>query len=458
MKSLMAMAAALMLVSGAAAAQTEPAAERVTFDPLWLGMSFDDARAAAPMVDWQETTLIFNPGQRILVGEDVVTVLGRSFNARVEPGVYGAAWLTLDTEEGEIGLRACRAAAVEMTAAMEARFGAFAAQPPAEYRSADAPRDNDWDSMSASLPGYLTTGRDERPREVLRAGQASRVAFSVPSFGRSGRGSWQAIRLPQGDDALTVGVGAVYALNPDSDRLSCSLSIHVRRLPPRPEQETIAFETLVPVVEPTLADRHASLEFMTAEQLAALPAEGVDVSVECIVRRHNGTLLCLNPDEIAPDERHLISAAQVWGYSYQFRTDNLEPASDIPLRTLMTVRLKPSDRVDLSSPPEGELLAMGALKWRRFIGREWLNEQMQQLASGDVSLRARCQVQVDGSVICEDMAFVQDGAPYAGRDVHRLSSISRAIASVMSVAPELEDGTASAGRWFNFALTLRVPD
>lgn len=431
--------------------------ERIGFGPVWLGMSFDDARTALPDVAWQEKGAALNPSRIRLSGPGAIDLLGRRFDVEIKPGVHGASRIDFHTAAQEIGIRGCRALVAEAVAGLEARFGRFEALPnPPATPSDELPAAiRMWTSrdLRMELPGLFAVSAGLPATEVFDAGGQSRVNF-FPSPGQRGRGTWQSIRQPANDD-LTIGVGAGYAPDLDTSKPTCDLYIFVSHEPPRPELETIAFEDLVPLRTPTIADRHASLEFMSAEQLASLPDEGIEISVDCAVRRQYGTLLCLNPEEIRPEERELISAAQAQGRGYVFRTDSLQPESDISLYTRLTVRLRASDRIDMSRSVEGPILPMRELGWARFPNREWLAEQVQRLEPGDLSIKARCQVQLDGSVICGAMALERNGESHQSS---RLESTGSRIISLIQAASELSDGTPSAGRWFDFKLTFRVAE
>lgn len=196
---------------------------------------------------------------------------------------------------------------------------------------------------------------------------------------------------------------------------------------------------------------------MSTEQLAALPEEGIDIAVDCSVRRQYGTLLCLNPDVIQPEERHLITAAQLLGGDYVFQTDDLQPESDIPLETRLTVRIKASDRIDISGPAEAAILAMNDVNWRRSASRQWLTAQADQLElAGEYSIRARCQIQSDGSVICGELILERDEEPLTGHSVSQLHRTGVRTIRAMLAAPELDDGTSSNGRWLDFSFIMRV--
>lgn len=433
--------------------------ERIEFGPVWLGMSFDDARTALPNVAWREKSAPLNRSRISLDGPEAIDLFGRRYDVEIKPGVHEASRIDFHTAAPEIGIRQCRALVAETVAALETRFGRFEALPntsngptnelPAAIRM--------WGSrdLRMQLPGFLSVSSGLPVTEVFNAGGGSRVNFFA-SPGQRGRGAWQSIRQPANDD-LTIGVGAGYGSGLDSGRPTCDLYIFVSHEPPRPERETIAFEELVPLRAPTVADRHASLDFMSIEQLAALPEEGIDIAVNCSVRRQYGTLLCLNPDVIRPEERHLIAAAQLRGGGYVFQTDDLHPESDIPLETRLTVRIKTSDRIDISGPAEATILAMNDVNWRRSASRQWLTEQADQLElAGDYSIRARCQIQSDGSVICGELILERNEVPLTGRSAPHLERTGTKIIGAMLAAPELDDGTSSNGRWLDFRFTMRV--
>lgn len=435
--------------------------ERIEFGPVWLGMSFSDARTALPDVAWREKPAPLNRSRISLDGPEAIDLFGRRYDVEIKPDVHGASRIDFHTAAPEMGIRQCRALVIETVAGLETRFGRFEALPnmPKGLSNELPNAIRMWTSrdMRMQLPGFLSVSAGLPVTEVFNAGGQSRVNFFA-SPGQRGRGAWQSIRQPANDD-LTIGVGASYGPGLDSGRSTCDLYIVASHEPPRPEREVIVFEELVPLRTPTVADRHASLDFMMAEQLAALPEEGIDITVDCSVRRQYGTLLCLNPDVIQPEERHLITAAQLRGEGYVFETDNLQPESDIPLETRMTVRLKASDRIDISGPVEAPILAMPAVTWRRSPSRQWLTAQTDRLdRAGDYSVTARCQIQSDGSVICGELILERNEEPLTGHSATQLHLTGVRMIGAMLAAPELDDGTSSGGRWLDFRFVVRVVD
>lgn len=436
---------------------SEPAApvERIEFGPVWLGMSFDDARTALPNVAWREKSAPLNRSRISLDGSEAIDLFGRRYDVEIKPGVHGASRIDFHTAAPEIGIRQCRALVAETVAGLETRFGRFEALPNSAKELSAGIRMWTSRDLRMQLPGFLSVSAGLPVTEIFNAGGRSHVNFFA-SPGQQGRGAWQSIRQPANDD-LTIGVGASYGAGLDSGTPTCDLYIFVSHEPPRPERETIAFEQLVPLRTPTVADRHASLDFMSTEQLAALPEEGIDIAVDCSVRRQYGTLLCLNPDVIQPEERHLITAAQLLGGDYVFQTDDLQPESDIPLETRLTVRIKASDRIDISGPAEAAILAMNDVNWRRSASRQWLTAQADQLElAGEYSIRARCQIQSDGSVICGELILERDEEPLTGHSVSQLHRTGVRTIRAMLAAPELDDGTSSNGRWLDFSFIMRV--
>lgn len=446
---------ALLIASGTTAqAQNVANDERVMFGPLWIGMSFDEARAAAPSIAWQEKRDRLNPARVSLEGPSAVEILEREFDVEVKPGVHGAARLDFHTAAGEIGLRECRTAMIDTVAELEGRFGAFTARPTVANHSglADVLRKQSSDDLEMELPGFMSVSAGLPASEVISAGRTSRINFFASPNGQRGRGAWQSVRLPQGDDSLTVGVGASYGPDFDTRRSTCELYIFARHMPPRPEFETIAVEALDVVRTPTLGDRHDALRYMTAEQLAILPLEGAEVQVECSIRRANGTLLCSNPPNLTTERQHLVSAAQAVALAHRFSSARLQPESDIPLRTWLSVRLRASDRIDLAAI-EGAPAAMNEVRWTQTPSSQWMQSQFEDQSAGDWTFRSRCQIQSDGSLACGDIVIERDGIV---TNSMQQGFFAQRMISVLLAAPVLTDGSPSTGRLLDYVFTVRI--
>lgn len=166
--------------------------------------------------------------------------------------------------------------------------------------------------------------------------------------------------------------------------------------------------------------------------------------------------MCGMRREDRPEDLAVLGAARKIGEAYAFRTDNLEPASDIVLETLLTVRLKASDLIPFTPPAEGTVLPMNAVAFSRALSREWLAEKAQDFRPGAYVMRALCQIQADRSVICGRLSVEVDGQPGTGGGAREVAFTGGQMISALQAAPELADGSPSAGRWFVFSQSLRV--
>lgn len=421
-------------------------------------MSFEEARAAAPDAAWTQKSELLNPARTYLEAPSAVSLFGGRYDVQIKPGVHGAARIDFHAAAPGVTLRECQARVVALVADLEPRFGSFEAIPNAPPQRgaeiAEVMRRRRSGDLRMELPGFVAVSAGSPVAQVVSAGAGSRVNFFTNPTDR-GRGSWQSIRQPQADH-LQIGVGASYAPDPETGRVGCDLYVFVDRKPPRPEREMIAFEDLQPLWTPSIAQKHGAMAGLSGEQLAALPEEGLEVTVDCWVQRQRGHLMCGMRREDRPEDLAVLGAARQIGEAYAFRTDNLEPASDIVLETRLTLRLKASDLIPFVAPAEGTVLPMNAVSFSRALGREWLAEKAQDFRAGAYLMRALCQIQVDHSVICGRLSVEVDGELSTGGGARAVAFTGGQMISALQAAPLLADGSPSAGRWFVFSQSLRV--
>lgn len=222
----------LALSLGTAEIQAGPDVEHVMFGRFWPGMSEEEARAAAPGVAWRTVLLFAPPGESALEGADAVETMGRTWSLSLRDGEDGYGRLELQSILPGGDARNCTAAVHATIAELEARFGAFAAVRPQHGGDREAVlRQLVFDDLLNQLPGHVAVANGLSPRGVVRVGRASEVA-EYPSVTRDPWTSWQAVRRPVADDALTVAVGGGIWRNFDNGAPECGLVVLVEHAPP----------------------------------------------------------------------------------------------------------------------------------------------------------------------------------------------------------------------------------
>ncbi|ATQ42832.1 hypothetical protein CSW64_10635 [Caulobacter mirabilis] len=423
------LAAALAAWPMIAAAAGEP-----LVGPLRVGMPFAEVKATAPDAGWVETASQYSGKPIELRAAEAIPLAGRLYDLTITPGAYDAYEVRLEHEAPIAAARDCAPIVKALAAELEGRFGPFV---PASTLK-ESP---DWAYV---VPGGRLVNPEisQRRPTVVSLGPAKTDGGSRLDHGRASVSAdfryWIGRRPPR--DNLAVSVGAETDWRGGAP--ICRTGVVFDYRPPRPERDTIAFETLQPVRRPTISARNRAVE-----PLGDLPPEGVVIRLDCSLARRQGLLEGCAPPPETPEARGV--AARNVARGYRFDVKALDPDNDVPLRIEVPITLSPSDRREVT-PPEGLVpltAAEAPLSSIGDMGRYYPSKALAQAVEGRVLVV--CQIQSDQSLICPSET-VESSAP------ELFAGISRRVEELYRARSTLTSGELSAGRWVKVAVSFRM--
>ena len=409
------------------------AAETATGDlgPFRLGMSFEEARAAAPGAAWSEIPSRFTQETVALEGKTALRLDGQAFDITLTPLSYKAYRLeAVHSEQGD-GAResSCRSALVAAADALAARFGALGAITPLS------------EVEQGALPIGLQTLSLWGPAQPVTIGKASRFDMFRPPG--TGDVIWLAGRRAEG---LTILVGGRYLdrHNPIWPS-TCVVSARIGAQPPRPAFEWLDLAGLQAPPKPSIVARRHSFD-----GLASLPQASGHVEIACDVDRPTGRLSeCQATNGVA---EVLARPAERQGDRITLQTPSQDPDKDVPLRIRLTLRIDPADAIP--PPPPGEpILKPTDIVWARRPSGEDLSSHFPDRANR-LGLSARidvlCRMEADGELFCPKTTV----AAAAGEEA-TFQTWGETVETLFRAAPTLTNGAAAAGRWVTLTFVLR---
>lgn len=456
-RSVLALALASTVLLGAprpSAADSEPLA----VGRFRVGMSFDEARAAAPDVAWENASVSSYSGKVLSIkAANAATLGGVAHDVEVAPGYYGLYTLELRHEADVTNPAECERLAVGIVAELEQLFG------PLSAGEAESP------TLTRSLPRFESRRMPDGSLVVLpaagtgisftagsprvRAGKESSIAFTELNERRSRGGP--ALRTGtarrEQNDEDTIGFQSHYE-RVDAARATCTTRTRIEHAPPLPEREPIAFDPSLVLLDVTVAAKHHTLD------VVGPPAERVVVGVACTIERGNGRMRCSADDDAVANAGRYAGVAEVRASSMLLDPAKLDPDNPVPLSTHFAVAIDPGDRRSLDfadAPP----LAMRDVQWRLVPRKGDLDElyPRKTLDRGfqrDVTVA--CQIQVDGSTIC---LAVDPPPPADGMPLDAFQSFSDAAVRIYRAyvaGPTLRSGAPSAGAVVRGQVSFRL--
>ncbi len=426
----------MMLAAALAAWPMAAAAGESLVGPLRVGMPFAEVKAAMPDAGWIETASQYSDKPIELRAAEAIPLVGRRYDLTITPGAYDAYEVRLVHEAQIAAARDCAPIVKTLAAELEGRFGPFV--PPSTLKGP-----TDW---AYGVPGGRLVNAEisQRGPTVVSLGTAKSDGGSRLDHGRAPETAdiqyWIGRRPPRDDLAVSVGAEIGWR----GGVLICRTGVVFDYRPPRPERDTIAFETLRPVMTPTISARNRAVE-----PLGDLPQEGMVVRLDCSLARRQGKLEGCAPPPQTPEA--LGVAARNVARGYRFDIKALDPDSDVPLRIEVPITLSPSDRRDVA-PPEGLVpltAAEAPLSSTGDMGRHYPSKALARAVEARVL--AVCQIQSDQSLICPSET-VESSAP------ELFAGISRRVEELYRARKTLASGEPSAGRWVKIAVSFRMAD
>jgi hypothetical protein len=436
----LAAAGALLFVGARAGADEEP----LGIGRFHVGMTFDDARAAAD-VAWEPSEVsVFTRKTLSIIGPRAETLGGLAHDVEVAPGYYGQYTLRLVHRGDVTGAAECERIAVSIVADLEQRFGPFIPperEPPAvtaKIPSFQSQRLPGGSLVVLPVPGSGIDVDDVGPR--VSAGASSTIEFDVRR-GRKDPQQRAGATQRQHSEADSIHFESSYSRE-DAKHAVCESRTVIEHGAPRPVSEPLAFDPALVQQDVTIATKHHSLDGLDP------PTEPVAVGVDCTVSRVSGGMRCVAQGAHARPAGGYFGAAEVRASSIVIDPAALDPDNPVPLATSFDVSIEPGDRRPLDFG-NGPFLQMRDVRWKLVPARGDLERfyPTKTLEAGFSRLvTVACQIQSDGSTIC--MAIDPPPGPDSKMPLNAFEAFSDAAVRIMrayTAGPTLVSGAPSAG-------------
>jgi len=399
--------------------------------PFRFGMSFADARAAAPRAKWAETLSRYTDKPVELDGRNALRIGGLSFDVNLRPLAHGGYRVRIVYAED--GARASQKRCLEALAMvadnLEVRFGALVPMTPLS------------DSEDGGLPVGFQTLADSGDSTIMGVGNGSHAQVFKPE--RTGTTMWL---MGQRREDLNIVAGARF-LDQTSPLWpsTCVVTAQLTSLPPRPAFDLLDLSSMPSAPTPSIPSRRRSFS-----GLPTLPSKAAKVEISCKVSRLSGNVSeCRAADG---SDARLAKAAERQGDDLAFSPTVLDPDSDIPLRLRAVLLIDPADSRPFTLPSGVTLLKMNEVAWaKRPRGEDiaplYPDRAMRMGLAARLSLL--CQIVADGSLMCADVTV--DTAP--GQEA-TFEGLGDKISGLFRAETKLINGEAAVGRWVQMTFAL----
>jgi hypothetical protein len=422
-----------LLVAPAAAfvLTTAHSAEPVSIGPFRTGMTLEELRTAAPQSEWTEnSSKLDSKSEKVFRATAVMTLDGRSYDARITSGWYGEYEIVLFRKVQERNAKSCMKVYEALTAELEGRFGAFEASNH-EYKNETA---------------FDTLGGKTRT-EARKAGKSSSYTWhETETYVEA------SARIPLDQGELRT-IGQYFVDSPLFGTSMCMTSFAIELQGAPPEFEEIAAKDLKVVTATSMGTLHNSLDGVT------LPAGGITVKARCRISRDNGGIGECKYD---PEPSSEISNAIYWRKNeVQFDSANLSPGNRVPLFAQLEFRLDPRERLKLGTPVSP--ISPDDVVWRKASEAFVTGSIMTSAGSSrerkfdTATATVDCQIQVDGSLACLAPSIVYgEGVLQDDYNVSRFRTAANRNLWDSRAADSTRAGQPARGRWVHFQLPLKL--
>lgn len=401
--------------------------------PFDLGMSFADARAAAPNADWSETLSRYTNKPIALEGRDALRLRGLSFDVSLEPLAYEGYQLRIvhAVDGGQASRRRCAEALAMVAETLETQYGALGPIAPLSDRE-----------EGGTPLGFLTALWRAEDIERVTVGRASQAEVVKPE----GTGTTMWLTGLRREGLSIVAGGRFLDHTSPMWPSTCVVTAQLLSLPPRPDFEWVDLASLPTTPPPSIPSRRRSFAGLTAP----LPATASKVEIACNVSRQSGEVSKCRAAEGSDDV--LAKAAERQGDDLTLSPSQLDPDNDIPLRLRASLLIDPADAKPFSLPAGVTPLKATEVSWTSKPTAEALTHLYPARATR-LELAARlsmtCQIAADGGLICADLTVVTAPGQEATFD-----GIGERIAELFRAGPTLVDGRPAAGQWVRMSFAF----
>ncbi|HZF16353.1 MAG TPA: hypothetical protein VE046_10460 [Steroidobacteraceae bacterium] len=389
--------------------------------PFSPGMTFSEARAAAPSLTWKDGQVApFTKTVRSIVADNAVTLGGLAQAVEMQPGYLENYRETFQYTHAVADAAECERLTLPVVADVERIVGSLAATPK-------------YDTQPISDTTY---------HEFKQVGTSSTISFETNEDAarkpRTMDPIWRLGVAQHSAKETTVQVGSMYARDDKNARV-CRITTIVEYAPVAIPTVRMEFDPSMVLEQASIGLKHISLEGVT------LPSDTLELPTDCDVARQTGQLSCSLDAKQGSSE--ILAAAIVRIRTLRLNPAKLDPDNLTFLRITVPVVLAKSDHhaIDFLKAPRAKL---ADVSWTSRPSAAELESvyPSKLLAEGKTAhLDLACQIQVDGSLICADGNMKPPADPKALEDYKAFVRAGVAIMSLYVSGPKLKSGAAAAG-------------
>lgn len=423
--------------------------------PIAFDAGFDELRAALPEADWEEVSVSPFSGRVFAIGaKDAIEIGGRRFSVESLQHYHDRRLRLSGAFEMESAAD-CDKATLEWLTAMEPNIGPFKAGEP--RRTEGSGGGLYWSTTRQSNGGVIVTPSP-------RVGTSSKAIDERVSFGERSsalatiyddhnkivrrknlgrrRVLYYDLEASNERNGANIKANASYVM---TDGL-CELSLVIALTKPTPEPEYFSFERATILSRPTIAERQFAVSLI--ENGLVSPR---DYEFDCLISRLSARAeVCSRksvPSEAGDDPDFAYKAARILAEQHEFDLSGFDRDDSAQLRSVIPVRLSPADlrSSDFSGRSRTPLSAVRIIAepTERDAARAY--SRIAGAAVGEAAVNLICEIQNDGSAICEVQSV-------NARDASALAAAAREVSLAYRFAPKLKDGKSSAGAVFEMVL------
>jgi hypothetical protein len=185
---------------------------------------------------------------------------------------------------------------------------------------------------------------------------------------------------------------------------------------------------------PSIGVRHHALDRLD------LPESGVEISLNCALDSAAGRFVRCSTLAEAHSRTREGTAARRIAMANRFDGAQVSQRYGGPVRSLVTVKLDPANRVHMTAPRTDEIVPV---QWAQPFSERAFESTISStrlFLSKNVMVHILCQIQSDFSATCLPASSEPEGINLSSADLYW-------IVSEMRAEPRLADGRPSAGQW-----------